>query len=176
MTPCYHAGDKNPLSECPASEDVQTPGTFFAAIRQVESGGRSDAVGDGGRSCGAYQIGRAYWQDACEWGGVDWSYDRYVRDAARCEQVMRWYWQRYVPGAYQRGELEVLSRVHNGGPRGHTKQATLAYWRKIKQALESIDNCCRPAVVRGSDSCPGTNVLRAATYFSQNPLASDRAA
>lgn len=108
---------------------------FFAAIRQVESGGDSQAVGDGGRSRGAYQIGRAYWKDACRFGGVTWSYDRYVRDAGRCEQVMRWYWHRYVPGAYERGDLEVLARVHNGGPDGHRKKATLGYWRKVKKLL-----------------------------------------
>jgi len=29
-----------------------------------------------------------------------------------------------------------LARIHNGGPRGHKKSATLAYWSKIESALE----------------------------------------
>jgi ribosomal protein S9 len=27
--------------------------------------------------------------------------------------------------------MEVLARIHNGGPRGHQKAATLAYARKL---------------------------------------------
>lgn len=100
------------------------------AIRQVESGGDPSAVGDNGRSLGAYQIGEAYWQDACEYGGVTWAYESGVYDDAKCRQVIRWYWRRY--GAQTD---EQRARMHNGGPQGHRKRATVAYWQKVKAEL-----------------------------------------
>ncbi len=111
---------------------------LFDAIRHVESRGKVRAVGDRGRSRGAYQIQRHYWEDACREGGARWSYHRYVWTPWRCEQVMKWYWQRHCPSAYARVargvgsdyDLEVLARVHNGGPGGHRKSSTLKYfWR-----------------------------------------------
>jgi len=106
---------------------------LFDAIRHVETGGQADpaaAVGDGGRSIGPYQIGRAYWQDANVPG--DWSH---VRGRRYAERVMLAYWRRYVPEALAAGDTRVLARVHNGGPRGHDKRATLRYWGKVRQRL-----------------------------------------
>jgi hypothetical protein len=42
------------------------------------------------------------------------------------------YWARY--GGSNPTD-ERLARQHNGGPRGHRKAATLAYWRKVDQAM-----------------------------------------
>jgi hypothetical protein len=39
--------------------------------------------------------------------------------------------KRYAPEAWERGDVEALARIHNGGPRGHQKAATLAYARKL---------------------------------------------
>jgi hypothetical protein len=30
---------------------------------------------------------------------------------------------------------EDLARIHNGGPKGHTKKATLKYWDKVKKEM-----------------------------------------
>jgi hypothetical protein len=105
---------------------------LYAAIRAVESAGSGggDAVGDNGRSLGAYQISQAYWADACQFGGVRWDYASGVRDEARCRQVMAWYWQRY--GARTD---EQRARIHNGGPRGHLRKSTLGYWARVRKAL-----------------------------------------
>ena len=51
-----------------------SPDPLLAAIRQVESGNQLWVIGDGGESVGCYQIGRAYWQDGCEYAGVNWPY------------------------------------------------------------------------------------------------------
>ncbi len=51
--------------------------SFFKAIRFVETGAMvqpQDAVGDGGRSIGPYQISRAYWADSGLSG--DWGFGR----------------------------------------------------------------------------------------------------
>jgi hypothetical protein len=93
------------------------------AIRQVESGGNCNAVGDGGRSIGPYQIQRAYWQDS----GVTGQYSR-CREVGYSERVMLAYWKRYCPG----GNYEALARTHNGGP---SRRGTDGYWRQVKAQL-----------------------------------------
>jgi hypothetical protein len=101
------------------------------AIRQVESGGKADpGAGDGGRSIGPYQIQRAYWRDS----GVPGSY-RQVRNAAYAERVILAYWKRHVPQALSQADWSTLARVHNGGPAGHRKNATLPYWQRVRKVL-----------------------------------------
>jgi hypothetical protein len=51
---------------------------------------------------------------------------------ARGITVVLAYWKRHCPGALKRGDVEVLSRVHNGGPRGHRKRITASYWHAIR--------------------------------------------
>lgn len=105
---------------------------LLAAIATVESGNDSNAVGDAGKAIGVYQIHKVYWQDAVEFdktlGG---SYqDCYAPDYAR--RVVLAYLKRYAPaGATQ----ETLARIHNGGPRGYLKKATLKYWAKVQKEL-----------------------------------------
>lgn len=106
------------------------------AIRTVETGGHRDpanAVGDGGRALGPYQIHRAYWLDATE-RRPDLRALGYqsVRDQATAEAVVLAYWNRYAP----RYDLDTLARIHNGGPRGHKKTATVDYAAKVKEAAK----------------------------------------
>lgn len=118
-----------------ASSVYAVDAKLFKAIRTVESGGNANAVGDGGASRGEYQIQKAYWQDACEYGGVKWDYAKNVKNRAKCEQVMRWYWQRYCKDAYHKRDYETLARVHNGGPAGKRIAATKKYWLKVRKYL-----------------------------------------
>jgi predicted chitinase len=57
------------------------------------------------------------------------------RDASYARAVAVAYWQRWCPDALAEVDAETLARVHNGGPRGMRKSATLAYWRKVSAAL-----------------------------------------
>lgn len=113
---------------------------LFEAIRQVETGGIAwdgrDALGDQGRSLGPYQIGRAYWRDSRVAGEY-----RDVRNAAYARRVMLAYWRRYCPEALARRDLRTLARIHNGGPYGCHKPATLEYWRRVSRHLQAA----RPA-------------------------------
>jgi hypothetical protein len=106
------------------------------AIRQVESGGNDEATGDGGNAIGAYQIWIAYWSDAVEW--VPDLKGEYEGCRARwyAERIMIAYWHRYARRALIDGDYEKLARVHNGGPKGHLKQATEKYWDKVVRLLE----------------------------------------
>ena len=111
----------------------------FAAIRFVETGDLSDdqaqwAVGDGGRSRGAYQVGLAWYQDAVEFSpdlaGV--TYEDAWRFPRLTEQLMRSYWRRYATKG-QPWRAEELCRLHNGGP---SKRGTDGYWLKCHEYLE----------------------------------------
>ena len=108
---------------------------ILAAIHQVESGGRTEnvAAGDGGRSIGPLQISKAYWKDS----GGEGHYEDCLRlDYAR--QVVAAYMRRWAPVAWAHHDAEVIARVHNGGPRGMSKQATLPYWEKVRKELEAL--------------------------------------
>lgn len=109
---------------------------LIKAIETVESNGRDDATGDGGRAAGRYQIWRAYWQDAVEHcPEIGGSYED-VRDRAYGRRVVVAYLLRYCPSAVAEADLERCARVHNGGPRGHKRRATLPYWRKVEAVLQ----------------------------------------
>jgi hypothetical protein len=100
------------------------------AIARVESRSDPNAVGDHGRAAGAYQIHRRYWQDGTRILGVDWPY-RDARDPQKARQVVRAYLSHYGKGK----SLSALARIHNGGPQGHEKKATLAYAQRVEAAL-----------------------------------------
>jgi hypothetical protein len=115
------------------------PTPILDAIEKVETGGQRDpanAIGDGGKALGPMQIHRVAWLDAVEHDpsliANGETYDS-VRDRAYARRVVMAYWSRYAKS----WDAETLARVHNGGPKGHTKRATLGYWAKVKAKLGS---------------------------------------
>jgi len=107
------------------------------AIRTVETGGEADpdrAIGDKGKALGAYQIHRGYWLDATEKDPAlrALGYES-VTDREIAERVVLAYLTRYAPD----WKLETVARIHNGGPKGHRKESTLDYARKVRAAMET---------------------------------------
>lgn len=103
------------------------PDSFWRALHLAETGGRhGPIVGDGGKSLGPLQIHRGYHKDSRAPG----AYER-VADLEYSKRVASAYLQRYAPEAWAKGDVETLARVHNGGPRGASKPATLGYGRKV---------------------------------------------
>ncbi len=100
---------------------------LFAAMASVESGNDPSAVGDDGQAIGIYQIHRAYWM--CSGVAGRWED---CRNADYARHVIIAYWRKHCPKALAQGDLEVLARVHNGGPQGHKNIRTVPYWKKIK--------------------------------------------
>ncbi len=96
------------------------------AIARIESHCDPNAVGDGGRALGAYQIHRLYWQEGAELLGVDWPH-RDAADPKKARRVVKAYLLHYGKG---KGLVE-MARIHNGGPRGCEMKGTLPYVRKI---------------------------------------------
>jgi hypothetical protein len=107
------------------------PESFWRALHQVETSGRHGAIiGDNGKSLGPLQISRAYHADS----RVAGSYDQ-VSDLAYARRVATAYFKRYAPAAWESGDVATLARIHNGGPTGHRKQATLPYADKVRRAM-----------------------------------------
>jgi len=117
---------------------------LLAAMVLVESSGDDDAIGDDGSSRGPLQIGRLYWTDAVDQlakegnpiaEALDYEVDVFNRRLSML--IVKAYWRKWAPRAYESGDLEVLARCHNGGgPRWREKPATLHYWRKVKAELD----------------------------------------
>ncbi len=108
------------------------PESFWRALHHVETSGRLGPIkGDNGAALGPLQIHRVYFQDS----GVKGSYSQ-VADLAFARRVATAYFKRYAPKAWERGDVVTLARVHNGGPSGHRKAATLAYARKVVAAMK----------------------------------------
>jgi hypothetical protein len=108
----------------PADSDAR----LLAAIRKVESNDHDLAVNSKEQAYGAYQCRRGAWLDG---GGAeaDWPQQAFVRE--RVEIVMRRYWERYDAVTD-----EQKARIWNGGPGGMRKKTTLAYWRKVQEAMK----------------------------------------
>jgi hypothetical protein len=107
------------------------PESFWRALHQVESSSKRGAIkGDNGAALGGLQIHRAYHADSA----VPGPYEQ-VSDLSYARKVATAYFKRYAPQAWERGDVVTLARIHNGGPRGHHKAATLAYSRRIVAAM-----------------------------------------
>lgn len=105
------------------------PDSFFRALHIVETGGKRGAIlGDNGAALGPLQIHKAYHADS-----------RIGGDYSRCsgldysKRVVSAYLQRYAPAAWAAGDVSTLARIHNGGPRGNTKSATISYAAKVSR-------------------------------------------
>lgn len=105
--------------------------SLLDAIAQVESNGDAHAVGDNGRALGMYQIHRAYWRDGIRLLGVAWDY-ACAKDPDKARRVVRAYLLHYGRGR----TLLDMARIHNGGPAGYRKRATLKYARRIAAVLD----------------------------------------
>jgi hypothetical protein len=110
-----------------ATAEAAPPASFFRALHIVETSGRTGAIiGDNGKALGPLQIHRAYHADA----RIGGEYSR-CADLDYSKRVVSAYLQRYAQQAWAAGDVTTLARIHNGGPRGATKQATVNYAAKV---------------------------------------------
>jgi hypothetical protein len=126
---------------------------LLAALRLVETGGLRHegrhATGDGGKAIGPYQIHRSYWKDSRLPGTHE-----DCRDPAYAREVVMAYWRRYCPRELAQGEVEVLARVHNGGPEGYRKSSTLKFWRKVETELQRARSKALPTPALPTPAAP----------------------
>jgi hypothetical protein len=110
-----------------ATAQAAPAASFFRALHIVETSGRTGPIlGDGGKALGPLQIHRAYHADA----RIGGDYSR-CADLDYSRRVVSAYLQRYAPQAWAAGDVTTLARIHNGGPRGDKKTATLGYAAKV---------------------------------------------
>ena len=115
-----------------AAAHAAPPASFWAALHQVETSGRLGAIeGDGGRSLGPLQISRAYFADS----RVAGSYEQVIELEAAIK-VASAYMRRYEPEAWRQGNVDILARLHNAGPRWRRKlAATDSYSAKVMREM-----------------------------------------
>ena len=121
----------------PAS-NTKVSDRFLDAVMMVESGGDPNAVGDGGKAIGAFQIHRGYWKDAVAFDKTLGGTYNDCFDPAYARRVVVAYMRRYAPAG---ATMEDMARLHNGGcnifKRKGSKawDATTAYWNKVRKHL-----------------------------------------
>ena len=106
------------------------------ALAVVESNNNDDAIGDAGKAIGRYQIWEIYWHDALEFCPSLKGEYQDVKSQEYAERVITAYLMRYAKGAVESKDFERLARIHNGGPKGYKKKATLKYWNRVRKNLE----------------------------------------
>ena len=108
---------------------------LLPAIEHVESSGRADAVGDGGKAVGILQIHPVMVADCNRIVGEDrWTLDD-RKDAVKSRAMFRTYSDHYSKDASD----EVIARRWNSGPRGDRKKATEGYWNKVRKHMEATN-------------------------------------
>lgn len=117
---------------------TMTQDDLLDAIKTVESNGNAEAIGDQGRSIGAYQIMEGYFKDAQQF---DKSLKKYkyadVKKDDVARKVIKAYLLRYCNKRRLGREptFEDMARCHNGGPNGYKKKATIKYWKRVKKEM-----------------------------------------
>jgi hypothetical protein len=105
--------------------------SLISALIIVESSNNDLAIGDQGRAIGCLQIHKAVVLDVNRITGSHYRWEAMtnrVQSRAVCEAYLRHYGKGCT--------TEQLARKWNGGgPRGEKKQATEAYWNKVRKHL-----------------------------------------
>lgn len=108
------------------------PAGFLDRLAMVESGGDDAATNAAEGAVGRYQIRQGYLDDANAAAGTSYTLAE-MREPGKAETIVRAYLGRYGRAFAERAgrapTAEELARIHNGGPRGAEREATLAYAR-----------------------------------------------
>lgn len=109
---------------------------FLSILANVESGGKTNAVGDGGKAIGIYQIHYSYWKDATDFNkSIKGKYE----DCFNLEyagKIVNNYIVRYCKS----NSYEDWARLHNGGwnyknKTGKAKENLNNYWARFNKEL-----------------------------------------
>ena len=103
------------------------------AIEFVESKCDADAIGDGGNAVGSFQIWKIYVDDVNRINRLHGNGTRYMYGTRRSRKFSREMATIYLK--HYGGTFEEMARKHNGGPQGHKKESTKAYWLKVKARM-----------------------------------------
>lgn len=111
-----------------ASAKTDVWGRFFPKLWKKEGGSKLHPKdGDNGKAIGPLQIWYVYWKDS----GIKFGCYQDCRELWYAKLVVKSYMMRHAKRAVKRGDLKTMARIHNGGPKGHLKRATLKYARSF---------------------------------------------
>jgi hypothetical protein len=110
---------------------MTTISNLISALIIVESSGNDRAIGDQGRAIGCLQIHKAVVADVNKFTGSHYRHQD-MTNRVQARAVCEAYLKHYGRGA----STEQLARRWNGGPSGDKKQATEAYWNKVRKHLK----------------------------------------
>lgn len=112
---------------------------LLPALAKVESNNQARAVGDNGRAVGILQIHPKYVQDVNRIAGTGYTLEdrKNPRKSFQMAAIyLTHYGKAYHRTTGKQPTLEVLARIHNGGPFGYRMAATGKYWSKVKRHLK----------------------------------------
>jgi len=105
---------------------------LISALMLVESSNNDLAIGDQGRAIGCLQIHRAVVLDINRITGSHYRWES-MTNRVQARAVCAAYLTHYGKGK----STEEQARIWNAGPQGHKKkQATQAYWAKVKKVIK----------------------------------------
>lgn len=109
---------------------------FLNALQRVESGGEKNpdqAVGDNGRSRGAYQLGKLYVKDAQSYNKElrKYTYEEIVSTRSLGGDAVIAYLYKYGKKHIESENVEALAGMHNGGNKNPMRKATENYRKKF---------------------------------------------
>lgn len=109
---------------------------LIAALTQVESNGKANAIGDSGRAKGILQVWQVVIVDVNRAYGTRYTHDDAFNPVA-ARDICRKYIDLYATSKRLGRAVtdEDRARIWNGGPSGWKKPSTLKYWAKVKAAL-----------------------------------------
>lgn len=115
---------------------MNTP-ALLMALAIVESANNPLAIGDDGKSWGLYQIRPEYVADVNRILGSKQYRHRDAFNPAAAGRMVEIYIGHYATPRRIGGmdPTEAAARIHNGGPNGHRKAATIEYWHKVRKGL-----------------------------------------
>ena len=122
------------LASLDAKREEMRP--LLNALAVVESNNNDMAVGDNGRAIGRFQIWEIYWHDAVAFAPCIKGEYKDVTDKDYAERIITAYLLRYAKESVESKDFERLARIHNGGPKGYKKKATLKYWNRVEKELD----------------------------------------
>lgn len=110
---------------------------FLARLAAVESGANDAAINFAEGAYGRYQVREPYLADANAALGTSYTLAE-MHDPRKAAAVVRAYLLRYGAAFERRVGREAtdedLARIHNGGPRGAERDATLGYAERFREA------------------------------------------
>jgi hypothetical protein len=133
------AGDSSSTTEpAPENARMEIDQTFLDALAAVETNGNDAAINFAEDAHGRYQIRAGYLADGNAALGTRYTLAE-MHDPDKAARIVTAYLTRYGNALARTGRLVTardLARIHNGGPRGWQKAATLGYAERFEAALE----------------------------------------